>query len=121
MGATSVTGKGTGSSEKYTTKQLAILANGPTIFIAAYAESLEIPDLSPTSFGATVLFPIPFLTGPSTNYVVHITTINGGKAYVTNMRETNGIFVGFDFQTESVCSAMYSVMDVGIKPAVEPT
>lgn len=120
MGATSVTGTGPGASEKYTTKQLAILANGPSILITGYADSIEIPNVSPTAFGGTVLFPRPYYPGDSSNYIVNLTTIQGGAAFVSDMIESGGNFIGFDFQTESECSVMFSVMNVGIKPAVEP-
>lgn len=120
MGATSVTGQGPGSSGKFTTTQLAILANGPSILLAQYAEAIALP-ISPEAYGNEVLFPVPF-PGASTNYIVHITTINGGAAWVTSMDEADGDFIGFNFVIDALAEStvMYHVINVGIKPEVEP-
>lgn len=119
MAGTSITGTGPGSCGKFTTTQLAILANAPSILIAQYAESVEIPLVSPASFGNTVIFPLP-LTGLASNYIVNLTTINGGNAYVVTMNEEDGNFIGFSFMAETECLVMYQVVNVGIKPIFLP-
>lgn len=118
MAAESVTGVGQGASNKLTTKELAILANGPSIFLSGYASSVTIEESSPPSVGNTVTFPQP-LTGSHDNYVVLLTTINGGDAYVnvmTNNSDSN--FISFFFITEFECDVMYIVASVGIRPII---
>lgn len=119
MGATSVTGIGSGSSDKYTTTQLAILANGPSIIITQYTEAVTLP-VSPSGFGGEVEFPIGLCPGPATNYIVNLTTINGGAAWITSMTETDGNFASFTFQTDAECFVMFQVVTVGIQANVNP-
>jgi hypothetical protein len=118
MGASSVTGvSGAGMSGKATTNELSKLANGPAIMFSGYVESEDIV-VSPPAIGNTIVFPQP-LQGSSDNYVVLLTTLNGGYAYVTDMDENDdGDFIGFSFATEAECSMMYLVAKVGIKPTV---
>ena len=117
MTASSVTGVGSGSSNKLTTQGLASLANGPAIIFSGYVESQDIV-VSPPAIGNTIVFP-QSLQGSSDNYVVLLTTLNGGYAYVTDMDENDdGDFIGFSFATEAECSMMYLVTKVGIKPTV---
>lgn len=114
MAASSVTGKGLGSSKKITTKDLASLNNAPAIYIAGVVESEEVLVSPPTS-GNEVVFPSP-LAGGSENYVVILTTISGGSAYVTDLNEVNGNFSGFEFITGTECTVMYIVVKRGIRP-----
>lgn len=118
MGASSVTGvSGPGASKKYTTKELAILSNGPIIQVAGTVESDVVPS-SPPSESGTVTFPEP-LQGPASNYVIMLTTRNGGNAYVNQMFEDdNDNFTGFNFVTEADCTVMYTVINTGFKPNI---
>lgn len=115
--SSSATGKGPGASNKVTTKELAALANGPTIHVTGYVESEDLAT-SPPVTGNSVVFPQP-LTGGYENYVVILTTLNGGYAYVTDMDENSaGNFTGFSFGTEAECSLMYLVAKAGIRPTI---
>jgi hypothetical protein len=114
MAGSTTTGRGAGASNKATTKELANLVNGPTFVLAGVMassgdEELMSPPSNPTG---TVLFPKP-LTGPSSNYVVMLTTKNGGWAYVTSMTNSNNKFSGFNFITENECDTMYLVVKIG--------
>lgn len=117
MGASSVTGTGVGASNKLTTTELATLANGPSIYLTGYVESEDI-SLSPPSTGNTIVFP-KALEGSADEFVVMLTTLNGGYAYVTDTDEDDdGNFSGFSFATEAECSLMYLIAKVGIRPTV---
>ena len=116
MAASSVTGKGIGASDKPTSKELATIGNGPSILIAGTIES-EGGMSSPPSSSNTVVFPNA-LPGAASKYIVILTTLNGGYAYVTHKDETDGNFVGFDFVTEADCTLMYIVTKIGSKPNV---
>lgn len=115
MGASSVTGKGHGSAHKSfkpTLVGLNAISNGPNVCIAGYAES-GVSDGSSPATGNLIVFSQP-LPGNSDNYVVLITTLNGGHGYVTDMDENeNGDFVGFTFITEAECTIMYMITKVG--------
>jgi hypothetical protein len=115
MGASTSTGKGFGNSNGLTTKELAILANAPSILIAGIAESDGTP-LSPTGMTGEAVFPRT-LAGGAENYVVILTTQNGGYAYVVEMNEDNhGDFSGFTFFAEVECTVMYIVSKIGVRP-----
>lgn len=116
MGATSVTGVGQGGSCKATTTALAIWANGPQILLSGYVETEDVPTSPPTAEG-TVIFPIAF-EGGSENYIVIITSLNAGNAYVIDMAETSGNFSGFTVTSEEEGSIMYMVVNVGIRADV---
>lgn len=117
MAASSVTGAGSGASNKLTTLELASLANGPSIIVSGYLESEDMA-VSPPASGNTILLPRP-LQGSSDNYVVLLTTINGGYAYITDMDENDdGDFIGFSFLTEAECSIMYLITKVGMKATI---
>lgn len=120
MTASSVTGKGGGASGKLTTKELSALAVGPAIYAAGVA---AISDLlaSPPTEGSTnsVTLPIP-LVGGADAYVVLLTTLNGGKAYVTSMDDDgDGNFVSFDVSVEADCDVMYMVVKKGFRPSIK--
>lgn len=114
MSSTSSTGKGQGASDKFNTNQLNILANAPSIIFTGIIEAEE-GITSPPSVSSTVTFPYA-LEGAASNYVVLLTTINGGYAYVTALHETSGDFTGFSCTVEADCSLMYLVSKVGIRP-----
>lgn len=116
MAATSVTGVGQGDSGKYTIKDLAILANAPNIIFSGMVEASEI--MSPPSSSNTVVFPYA-LPGGADNYVIMLTTINAGLAYVSDRDEIEGNFTGFSFITETDGTLMYLVVKVGSKPELE--
>lgn len=59
MGASSVTGSGSGGSNKLTTTELAILANGPSILIAGTILDVDGGVSSPPSTSGTVRFATP--------------------------------------------------------------
>lgn len=120
MAASSVTGKGIGSSNKPTVKDLAIAANGPTIhfsgIIISAGMTLSSPSSSPPSTLSRLTFPYP-LSGSPSDYVIMLTTLNGGYAYVSDQDENDdGDFTGFSFVTEAECDLMYIIVSCGIKP-----
>ena len=122
MGASSVTGKGFGHSNKLSVKELAILENGPQIIFCGhkYASSNSTsPPSSPPSSGInTVYFPYPLPT--VTNFSVFLTTEAGGKAFVTSMNtDSDEKFIGFSFTVESACNTMYMVVKNGIRPQID--
>jgi hypothetical protein len=124
MPATSVTGRGLGASKKFTVKDLAILANSPAICVAGSVETSNAdggsppPSSPPAATLNSVTFPVP-LEGASSNYVVMLTSQNGGYAYVTEMTENEaGDFIGFTFMVESDCTLMYMVVSAGTRPLI---
>jgi hypothetical protein len=117
MGASSVTGSGAGSAGTVTSKDLAILANGPTIIFTGIAEGEENVSSPPNPAANTVVFPYA-LEGSADAYVVILTTINGGYAYITDRDEADGYFTGFSFACEADGSVMYLVAKVGMKPQI---
>jgi hypothetical protein len=115
MGASSATGKGSGSSNKLTSKELASLSTGPSILIAGAVEAQQTASSPPTT-GNVVVFPEP-LPGGAENYVVILTTQNAGNAYVSDMNEDgSGNFSGFDFVIEADGTLMYLVSKIGVRP-----
>lgn len=117
MGASSVTGKGLGSSKKLTGKELSSLANGPKIYFSGIIAGESVPTSPPSSNMNTVVFPYA-LEGGAENYVVMLTSINGGYTYITDLDETDGNFTGFSFAVEEESDVMYMVVDCGIRPIV---
>lgn len=117
MGATTSQGVGHGDSNRTTTKELAILANSPAIIFTGIAEAVDNLS-SPPSITNTVVFPYA-LSGGAENYVVLLTTINGGSVYVSDTDEDgDGNFTGFSFISEAECSVMYLVSKVGFRPNI---
>lgn len=115
MAATSVTGKGTGDSNKLTTTDLAILANGPSIIFTGIIEIGSVLTSPPTTSN-TVTFPYP-LTGGMDQYVVILTTVNAGYVYISDRDEdSDGNFTSFTLVCESDGLVMYLVAKVGSKP-----
>ena len=116
MGATSVDGTGPGISTRPTITKIQTLMNAPAIYAAGYIEAVEddIPT-SPPSTGNEIEFDPPF-EGPSSRYVVMLTTLNGGYAYVYDMDEdVDGNFNSFSFISESAGTVMYMVVKVGTR------
>lgn len=115
MGATSPTGvSGSGDTGKFTTKELAILANAPSILFTGIVHGEVVA--SPPANLTEVTFPYP-LPGGEDNYVVMLTTISGGSAYVIDRDEDeDGNFVSFTLAVESECDVMYLVARVGSRP-----
>jgi len=108
MGATSVTGKGNGSVESFSTQGLHVQELNQINIIYSGRASSAGPVLSPSSYAGTVVFSSP-LTGAANNYNVIITSIGGGFSYVADFTESGGNFVGFTFITEYESEIMYIV------------
>jgi hypothetical protein len=114
----SVTGTGLGSSGQVTSKELAMMANGPTIFVAERIELEEDFMVNPPAPTATVTFP-EALTGSYTNYTVLVTGINTGAIYIASMDDNDDDnFSGFRVIGESEGTCMYTVIKTGLKPKV---
>lgn len=115
MSASSVTGSGVGASRKPTSNELAILANGPNIIFTGLIEATD-GIASPPITLASVVFNYP-LPGGADNYVVLLTTINAGYAYVADRDEDGeGNFTGFSVIAEEDGTVMYLVAKVGQRP-----
>lgn len=121
MGATSSEGSGNGASNKLTTNQLSILANGPKIYftgVFSVADLSASPPSSPPASASVVYFPY-ILEGSPSNYVVLLTTMNAGAVYISDLLEDDdGNFSGFSAIAETEGEAMYMVASVGVKPKV---
>lgn len=116
MTASTISGRGIGACGKATLRDLAELANGPSILISGIVASVDVDASSPPSSFATVVFPKPF-PGGADKYVVFVTTLNGGMSYVTAKDEDDsGNFTGFTAYSDSECDLMYMVAKVGQKP-----
>jgi hypothetical protein len=117
MTASSVTGKGPGSSNKPTLADLSIAAGGPQIVIADVLHTSAVDNASPPASGGTVVFPTP-LPGGSEKYVVNLTTVSGGLAYLVDLDENDdGDFVGFSVIVNTECDVHYMVAKKGYKPS----
>jgi len=117
MGAQSATGTGLGSSKKVTTKELAILANAPSILVA---DAVDLSDgvSSPPTPSARIVLTNP-LPGSHVNYVVMITSLNAGTVYVSDMSDNdNDNFSEFSVIGEAEGSCMYFISKVGIRPII---
>lgn len=115
MAATTTEGTGFGQARKTApVNEIAVLANAPTIiFTGIVAAEEEVS--SPPSASNIVTFPY-VLTGDMDNYVIMLTTINAGYAYVSDRDEdSDGNFSGFSFVVESEGDVMYLVAKVGVK------
>lgn len=119
MAATTSQGTGHGASNKETTQELSILANGPQIIFAGRVEGIT-PNTSPASETGVNTITFPYvLAGGSDKYVVLLTTVNGGNVYVSDVDEDgDGNFSGFSFIAEAECTVMYLVTKVGTKPNI---
>lgn len=112
----SVMGTGLGGSDKYTTKELAILSNGPSILVAGQVELAEDFLVNPPTPTATVTLGVP-LPGSKSNYVVLVTGLNVDSIYVATMTNNgDGDFASFRVigSQEGIC--MYAIMKIGNKP-----
>lgn len=118
MGASSVTGVGQGDCEKLTTKELAILANGPAILVAGRTELTEDFLVNPPSPTATIQLETP-LTGSYSNYVVQLTGMNTSSVYIASMtNNSDGNFSQFRVIGEDEGTCMYMITKIGIRPDV---
>lgn len=121
MTASSVTGRGQGASDKLTTKELAALAVGPSIYAAGVVAGTTIASSPPPDDGTTsgrVTFPTP-LPGGSDQYVILLTSLNGGAAYVAVMNDDDdGNFASFIVSVETDSDVMYLVVKKGFRPNV---
>jgi len=116
MTATSATGVGLGSSHKYTTRELAILANYLNIMAAGRIDLQEDEMINPPSPTATITFITP-LPGSQANYTVLITSLNAGSIYVASMTDNDaGNFSEFQVIGEAEGSCMYMVLQAGVRP-----
>lgn len=117
--AQSVTGTGLGSAGKVTSKELAILANAPSILVAGRVDIEESDAVSsPPSPTNTVTFETP-LPGSSSNYVVIVTGLNTGLVYVGAMQNnSDGDFYRFVLLSENAGTCMYFVVKAGARPNV---
>lgn len=118
MGATSATGRGQGASNKPTTVQLAAFANGPNCYMTGRLETVQAtdPPVSPDVPMATVVLPTP-LPGTEDDYVVLVTSLNAGAAYVMSMNDDDTGFTGFIVTSEAEGTVMYGVFGVGVRAA----
>lgn len=115
MAASSVTGRGSGVAEAFSLKDL---AHTPYIIFSGIQHTSAEPPASPPADSdfASVTFPYP-LPGGVDNYIIMLTTITGGTAYVIDREEDDdGNFTKFYFTADSECDVMYLVARVGSKP-----
>lgn len=119
MTAASTTGTGLGVSGKPNSGQLATLSQGPSIVVAGTIASVESDITSPPTPTADVVFPEP-LIGTSDDYVILLTTVNAGSAYVAVVVEDDdaGTVTGFGLVSEFEGDVMYLVVTKGIRPSV---
>lgn len=119
MGAQSVTGTGLGASNKLTTKEPSILANGPSILVAGTIDITELDSISsPPTTANPVVFNTP-LPGSKDNYVVVVTGLNTGATYIGAMYDDeDGNFSEFVIFSEGEGTCMYLVTKVGTRPTV---
>lgn len=118
MTASSVTGTGLGDAGKPTTNQLSILSNGPSIIFSGVVETVEGIASPPDIAANTVVFPYT-LPGGAEKYVILLTTLNGGSAYLSSINEDeDGTVHGFSVQSEAEGTVMYMVTKAGTRPRV---
>jgi hypothetical protein len=116
MSATTSQGTGHGVAVKPTINELATLVNtGPNILFTGIVASGGVS--SPPVETGVVVFPYA-LTGAANQYVILLTTLNGGKAYVSDVSETESGFLGFTCIAESECDVMYMVATIGARPLI---
>jgi len=92
MTAQSVTGTGTGASNKVTTKELSRFAVGPNIVIAASHTAKIVSNISPPGNGGLVTLPTTLMGSPS-NYMI---VFNDNNIYVADTNvDDKGNFIAF--------------------------
>lgn len=115
---TTTTGTGLGSSGKYTTRELAILAKSMTFLVAGRVDAEEDIMINPPTPSFTVTLDPP-LPGSYTNYVVIVSGLNTGSIYIATMdNDADGNFDEFTGIAEDEGTCMYAIMKVGIKPTI---
>ena len=93
------------------------IAKAPSIIFTGYAEA-EAIYTSPPSNSSVVSFPYA-LTGGVDSYVILLTTINAGYAYVVErLTDRNGNFSGFSCITQYEGTVMYLVSKIGTRPLI---
>ena len=118
MVAHSVTGTGSGSSGKFTTKELAALANGPSVLVVGRVDTIETELTSPPSISGSVTLD-PALPGSHENYVVIVTGLNTGATYVGSMVDNDDDnFNQFLVVSETEGTCMYFISKIGTRPTV---
>ena len=114
----SVTGTGLGSSNKLTTKELAILANTMNILVVGKVDLEEDFMVNPPQPTATITLKDP-LPGSKSNYAVLVTGINTGAIYIATMTDNDDDnFSEFRVIGESEGICMYVVIKLGIRPSI---
>jgi hypothetical protein len=121
MTASSITGKGSGSSVNLYKNTNRIITEPKILYAGIVRTDDQVPESSPPSETgyATVIFPKP-LVGLGEEHVVVATTLNGGNVYISDMndRDLDGDneddhFTDFSIVTDSVCDVFYIVTKVG--------
>lgn len=114
MAAQSATGTGTGASNKFTTKELSVLANGLNIL-----EAGRIQLITPPSPPTAIVKLTNTLPGSYTDYTVLITGLSTGAIYIESLtNDDDGNFSEFRVVSESEGYCMYVVTRCGINPTV---
>jgi len=118
MGASSVTGKGLGSSAKPTTVELASLLNGPAIYavgsVLVGEESGSPPSSPPAPDMATVTLPMP-LPGMD-SYAIILTGEEGINPYIADMTDDDdGSLTGFTVAGSESGTVYYMVVKKGFR------
>ena len=118
MAASSSTGRGIGLANSLDIMELnSIARGGPNLIFTGISEGESLVT-SPPGGNNNILFPYK-LPGGSSNYVVILTSLNGGYSYVSSKSEDDdGYFTGFSFIVESDGEIMYMVATIGSKPQV---
>ena len=120
MAATSVTGKGLGSSGKLTTKDLAILVNGPCVFAAGTVEvnfnaGMSPPSSPPDPENMTVVY-LPVVLPNVNDYCVILTANNAITAYVVDLiDDDDSNMTGFTFSASDEGTVNYMVVRKGFR------
>jgi hypothetical protein len=117
MAASSVTGRGNGSVVTPNSAELASFVNSPAPYlIFTGIVEAEGSLTSPPGYNNTVTFPYP-LPGDVNDYVVILTTLNAGHAFVAyRYIDSEGKFSAFLLTAESDGQVMYMVASVGERP-----
>lgn len=113
MSATSVTEVGLGASGNDTKSILNTLNSLPKIVKVGEGEIVdgEVESSPPSNPSVLITFD-PVLPLSKDNYVIMLTTISGGVAYVTDKtNDADGKFESFEAMCETECTVMYAVIE----------
>lgn len=117
MSATSVNGRGHGSADKPTTKELIDLAYyGPSIYLAGRKSmtSDDVPTSPPGGYYADITFP-KVLPGTSLDYVVILTSQNAENVYISSLTDTEEGFAGFSCFASAEGYVHYLIVNNGVR------